>query len=222
MPRETGRGSQEKDARWLKATKSTPSQERPAAAAAAAAAEVPAKGRTTAREDWNTGVAGWQQARKVLSRAENHMKRRKKKRKTREPFFRNPYAFAEKLFTAAKSGRLDIPKDLVQSQKEHHSMTKSPHFLSHSFPTLHPTPTPPFPLPPSTTSIPIPSSAYRASRSTCSPQWHHPVAEAAGGARVWGTSGSRWNHLTNSSRWLTRVMSRQLLLHVVCIYIFRM
>ena len=62
------------------------------------------------------------------------------------------------------------------------------------------------------------SSAYRAFRSTCSPQWHHPVAEAAGGARVWGTTGSRRNHLTHSGRWLTRVMSRQLLLHVVCIY----
>ena len=90
-------------------------------------------------------------------------------------------------------------------------------------PYPHPTPPQPYPsptlsLPPPTTSIPIPSSAYRASRSTCSPQWHHPVAEAAGGARVWGTTGSRRNHLTRSGRWLTRVMSRQLLLHVVCIY----
>ena len=88
---------------------------------------------------------------------------------------------------------------------------------------IHPTPPQPHPsptlsLPPPTTSIPIPSSAYRACRSTCSPQWHHPVAEAAGGARVWGTTGSRRNHLTRSSRWLTRVMSRQLLLYVVCIY----
>ena len=39
------------------------------------------------------------------------------------------------------------------------------------------------------------------------PQWHHPVAEAAGGARVWGTTGSRRNHLTHSGRWLTRVVS---------------
>ena len=90
-------------------------------------------------------------------------------------------------------------------------------------PYPHPTPPQPQPsptlsLPLPTTSIPIPSSAYRASRSTCSPQWHHPVAEAAGGARVWGTTGSRRNHLTRSGRWLTRVMSRQLLLHVVCIY----
>ena len=91
-------------------------------------------------------------------------------------------------------------------------------FFTHTQP--HPNPTLPFhPLPPSpTTSIPIPSSAYRASRSTCSPQWHHPVAEAAGGARVWGTTGRCRNHLTHSGRWLTRVVSRQLLLHVVCIY----
>ena len=88
--------------------------------------------------------------------------------------------------------------------------------LPYPHPTPHPSPT--LSLPPPTTSIPIPSSAYRASRSTCSPQWHHPVAEAAGGARAWGTTGSRRNHLTRSSRWLTRVMSRQLLLHVVCIY----
>ena len=47
------------------------------------------------------------------------------------------------------------------------------------------------------------------------------VAEAAGGATVWGTTGSRRNHLTRSGRWLTRVMSRQLLLHVVCIYWFQ-
>ena len=122
---------------------------------------------------------------------------------------------------ASNSSGKGIQLDLVQSQKEHHSMTKSPSFLSPSLPTPHPTSTPPFPhpLPPSpTTSIPIPSSAYRASRSTCSPQWHHRVAEAAGGARVWGTTGSRRNHLTRSGWWLTRVMSRQLLLHVVCIY----
>ena len=46
----------------------------------------------------------------VLSRSENHRKRRKKKRKTRESFYRNPYAFPKKLVTAAKSGRLDIPQ----------------------------------------------------------------------------------------------------------------
>ena len=50
----------------------------------------------------------------VLSRAENHRKRRKKKRKTRESFYRNPYAFAKKLFTAAKSGRLDIPQQELE------------------------------------------------------------------------------------------------------------
>ena len=88
-------------------------------------------------------------------------------------------------------------------------------FLTHTPP--HPNPTlPTHPLPPPATPIPIPSSAYRASRSTCSPQWHHPVAEAAGGARVWGTTGS----LTHSGRWLTRVMSRQLVLRVVCIYYY--
>ena len=35
---------------------------------------------------------------------------------------------------------------------------------------------------------------------------------------VWGNTGSCRNHITHSGRWLTRVMSRQLLLHVVCIY----
>ena len=53
-------------------------------------------------------------------------------------------------------------------------------------PYPHPTPphSPfPHPLPPSPHHLhPFPSSAYRASSSTCSPQWHHPVAEAAGGA----------------------------------------
>ena len=93
-----------------------------------------------------------------------------------------------------------------------------------------PTPPPPSPsLPPPPHPHPLPPSPhhlhpypleciYRASRSTCSPQWHHPVAEAAGGPIVWGTTGSRRNHLTRSGRWLTRVMYRQLLLHVVCIY----
>ena len=107
--------------------------------------------------------------------------------------------------------------DLVHSQKEHHSMTKSPSCLSPSLPTTHPqttthhppiphpSPVPPFP----TTSIPIPSSAYRVSRSSCSPEWHRPVAEASGSARVWGTTSSRRNHLTHSGWWLTRVMSRQ-------------
>ena len=50
----------------------------------------------------------------VLSRAENHRKRRKKKRKNRESFYRNPYAFAKKLFTAAKSGQLDIPQQELE------------------------------------------------------------------------------------------------------------
>ena len=52
---------------------------------------------------------------------------------------------------ASNSNGKGIQLDLVQSQKEHHSMTKSPSFLSPSLPTPHPTPTPPFPhpLPPS-------------------------------------------------------------------------
>ena len=65
-----------------------------------------------------------------------------------------------------------------QVQKQHHIMTKSPSFLS----LLPPPPPPPHPqiqthptltsqrLPPApTTSIPIPSCAYRASHSTCFP-----------------------------------------------------
>ena len=38
-----------------------------------------------------------------------------------------------------------------------------------------PPPPPPSPSPTPTTSNPIPSSAYRASRSTCSPQWHSDI-----------------------------------------------
>ena len=85
--------------------------------------------------------------------------------------------------------------------------------------------TPPQPHPSPTLSLPPPPPP------SLSPRVHteHPVALAppsditrwlcaAGGAKLWGTSGSRWNHLTRSGRWLTRVMSRQLLLHVVCIY----
>ena len=73
---------------------------------------------------------------------------------------------------ASNSSGKGIQLDLVQSQKEHHSMTKSPSFLSPSLPTPHPTLPPPSPsLLPPTTSIPIPSSAYRACRSTCSTRW---------------------------------------------------
>ena len=52
---------------------------------------------------------------------------------------------------ASNSSGKGIQLDLVQSQKDHHSMTKSPSFLSPSLPTPHPTPTLPFPhpLPPS-------------------------------------------------------------------------
>ena len=50
----------------------------------------------------------------TLSKAENHRKRRKKKRKTRQDFFKNPYAFAKKLFTEARSGTLDVPQEELQ------------------------------------------------------------------------------------------------------------
>ena len=49
---------------------------------------------------------------------------------------------------ASNSSGKGIQLDLVQSQKEHHSMTTSPSFLSPSLPTPHPAPTPPFPPPP--------------------------------------------------------------------------
>ena len=86
-------------------------------------------------------------------------------------------------------------------------------------PYPHPTPPQPHPSPTLPHHLhPYPLECIQSIPSSCSPQWHHPVAEAAGGARVWGTTGSRRNHLTRSGRWLTRVMYRQLLLHVVCIY----
>ena len=49
---------------------------------------------------------------------------------------------------ASNSSGKGIQLDLVQSQKEHHSMTKSPPLLSPSLPTPHPTPTFPHPPPP--------------------------------------------------------------------------
>ena len=50
--------------------------------------------------------------------------------------------------TAASTSNVKgIQLDLVQSQKEYHSMTKSPSFLSPSLPTPHPTRSPPFPNP---------------------------------------------------------------------------
>ena len=51
----------------------------------------------------------------VICRAENHRKRRKRKRKTRESFYKNPYAFAKKLFTEAKSGSLDVPQEELEA-----------------------------------------------------------------------------------------------------------
>ena len=56
---------------------------------------------------------------------------------------------------ASNSSGKGIQLDLVQSQKEHHSMTKSPSFLSPSLPTPHPTPTHPSPtLSPPSPSLP--------------------------------------------------------------------
>ena len=70
---------------------------------------------------------------------------------------------------ASNSSGKGIQLDLVQSQKEHHSMTKSPSFLSPSLPTPHPNPT----LPPSSPSLPPPPPSL-------SPRVHteHPVALA--------------------------------------------
>ena len=47
----------------------------------------------------------------AISEAENHRKWQKKKHTARESFYRNPYAFAKKLFTRGKSGQLYIPKE---------------------------------------------------------------------------------------------------------------
>ena len=56
---------------------------------------------------------------------------------------------------ASNSSGKGIQLDLVQSQKEHHSVTKSPSFLSPSLPTPHPTLPPPSPsLPPPPPSLP--------------------------------------------------------------------
>ena len=47
----------------------------------------------------------------TLSKAENLRKRRKKKTKTRQDFYENPYQFAKNLFTGARSGTLDVPQE---------------------------------------------------------------------------------------------------------------
>ena len=72
---------------------------------------------------------------------------------------------------ASNSSGKGIQLDLVQSQKEHHSTTKSPSFLSPSLPTPHPTPRPTLP-PPSPSLAPPPPSL--------SPRVHteHPAALA--------------------------------------------
>ena len=72
---------------------------------------------------------------------------------------------------ASNSSGKGIQLDLVQSQKEHHSMTKSPSFLSHSLPTPHPTPPPPPPFP--SPSLPPPPSSLSSRVHT-----EHPVALA--------------------------------------------
>ena len=51
----------------------------------------------------------------VISRAENQRKRRKRKRKARESFYKNPFGFAKKLFTATKNGQLNIPQEELEA-----------------------------------------------------------------------------------------------------------
>ena len=51
----------------------------------------------------------------IISRAENARKRRKKKQQSRKSFYNNPYAFAKKLFTDKKSGKLDVPQEELES-----------------------------------------------------------------------------------------------------------
>ena len=83
-----------------------------------------------------------------------------------------------------------------------------------SSPLTYPRPTPPHPHP-SHPPSPHHLHLYPLEGIQSIPQHllalcHHPVAEAA--------AGSCRNHLTHSGRWLTRVMSPQLLLHFACIY----
>ena len=54
----------------------------------------------------------------VISRAENQRKRRKRKRKARQSFYKNPYAFAKKLFSETKSGTVDVPQTELQAHLE--------------------------------------------------------------------------------------------------------
>ena len=100
--------------------------------------------------------------------------------------------FGEEVKRKRKSDGLKQPS---RRQVQKVQLRKSPSFLSPSLPPPQPptlTPLPPLslPHPPTPPFPPIP-------RLYPSPQCHHPVAEAAGGARVWGTTGSCRNHLTN-------------------------
>ena len=51
----------------------------------------------------------------TISRAENLRKRRKRKRKTRENFYKNPFKFAKSLFTEGKSGVLNVPQEELEA-----------------------------------------------------------------------------------------------------------
>ena len=51
----------------------------------------------------------------TLSRAENLRKRRKKSRRTREAFYKNPYSFTKSLFIENKSGVLKVPKEELET-----------------------------------------------------------------------------------------------------------
>ena len=50
----------------------------------------------------------------ALSKAESARKRRSKKKKTQERFFRDPFQFARTLFEQPKSGTLTVDKDVLQ------------------------------------------------------------------------------------------------------------
>ena len=85
-----------------------------------------------------------------------------------------------------------------------------------------------YPIPPTINSNSLPSPSvsttfpFECIKST--PQYllsptllYHHVVEAACVARVWSTIARRQNHLSHLGRWLTRLVSRQMLLLVVCI-----
>ena len=51
----------------------------------------------------------------VISRAEHLRKKRKRKRKTREHFYKNPFKFAKSLFIEGKSGVMDVPQEELEA-----------------------------------------------------------------------------------------------------------